>query len=188
MSKLTINGRGIYVRQICLDADAADEIVETGELPDDFYVDPGEYGEVNTLCSGFFYDSTVFLDGENIGTVNDIVNKARKLNNSAKNVSQYSYDVYIKKIIKEAGSASFVIETRSTSGVQANFEIPDYVLDDKRNVSDQFVLDFANSLEEDVAGVYFVAKWAGNPIVDGIDCEESDGEFRFIYKGKEIEI
>lgn len=187
MAMLTIQGNGIFIRQTCLDADAADEIVEAGELPDDFYVDPEEFGEVNTLCSGFYCDSAVLLDGENIGTVNDIVNKVRELNNSAKKVRQYSSDVNIKKIIKEAGKTSFVIETRSTSGVHANFEIPDFVLDEKRNVSDQFFLDFAINLEE-VAGVYYFANWNGNPIIDGIDCEESDGEFSFFYRGKEIDL
>lgn len=188
MSKLTVKGSGIDFRQVCLDAYTAGEMVIEGETPDDFYVDQDEFGELNTLCSGFFCDSTVSLDGKEIGTVKSIVNKARKLG-VTKKVRQYSSDIYINEVIKEAGLTSFVLETHSTSGVLANFEIHDYILDEKRKVPDQFILDFANSLKEEAPGVYFFEKWNENRIENaGIDCEEFNEGFTLFNRGKEIEI
>lgn len=185
MSNLSIKGRGVYIAQTCLDKGTVDMIIENGELPEDFFECTEEYGEVDTLCSGFYQDAHVFLGSINIGTVESLIQKANTLGINSVSITPYSDSRHLAEIIEGTNSEGFVLDSRFIEGTFFNGEIPHYSFDSDDSIN-QFIADFANHLREEIEGVYYIQEWNGAWLENQVDLDNDFYECTFFYKGKEI--
>ncbi|WP_262966438.1 hypothetical protein [Methylobacter psychrophilus] len=179
MSKIEIQGDGVWILLQLLDEETASVYASKEQLTSDEFDDFMDESDGNGF--GFYSSAEITVDDIVIGTVEDIINLGKNVPNGPILIEGLSKEL-------ELNIENGLVDVQSQDGTFVSSEIPDYKISEDGTPSNEFIKDFIQSIsfDEDCCA-FSLTEWNG---IDLDDNKLTNGytNLYLFYQGKQVEI